>query len=109
MPNLTFPMSPTLFKVMWPEKEIYCKFCGTVYEVSHNCEEKEAANKTCPPNVDRAFVVSRKDEINQVDSEFKEPGRDAPDSVDPLNQPSIHPSTDTQEKKCIIRPIFTLK
>ena len=94
---------------MWPEKEIYCKFCGTVYEDSHNCEEKEAANKTCRPNVERAVVVSRMDEINQVDSEFKEPGRDAPDSLDPLNQPSTHPSTDTQEKKCIIRPMVTLK
>ena len=25
--------------------------------------------------------------INQVDGEFKEPGRDGPGSVDPLNQP----------------------
>ena len=72
--EITFQDSPRPFKVMWPEKEIYCKFCGTVHELSHNCEEKAAANKTRPPNVDDSVAVSRKDGINQVDSEFKEPG-----------------------------------
>ena len=35
---------------------------------------KQKTAKTRPPNVDDSVAVSRKDEINQVDSEFKEPG-----------------------------------
>ena len=84
--KITFQDNSRVFKVMWPEKEIYCKFCGNVHELSHSSEEKKAANKTRPPNVDGSVAVSRKDEINQVDGEFKEPGRDGPGSVDPLNQ-----------------------
>ena len=79
--------SPRSFKVMWPEKEIFCKFCGNVNTLYHVCDEKKAANNTCPPNGDGSVTVSSNDEVNRVDGEFKEPDGNVPGSMDPPTQP----------------------
>ena len=44
--------------------------------VSYDCKEKNLDNSTRPPNVDRTVSIFRKNEVNQVDGEFKEAGRD---------------------------------
>ena len=85
--EIFFQESPRSFKVMWPEKEIFCKFCGNVNTLYHVCDEKKAANNTCPPNGDGSVTVTSNDEVNRVDGEFKEPDGNVPGSMDPPTQP----------------------
>ena len=85
--EMFFQESPRSFKVMWSEKEIFCKFCGNVHTLYHVCDEKKAANNTCPPNGDGSVTVSSNDEVNRVDGEFKEPDGNMPGSMDPPTQP----------------------
>ena len=72
---------------MWPEKVVLCKFCGTTHQLRINCDEKNAVNNNSPPNEEGSVMTSRKDEINRVVGESKEPP----------TQTLTHPSTDTQD------------
>ena len=82
---------------MWPEKVVLCKFCGTTHQLRINCDEKKAVNNNSPPNEEGSVMTSRKDEINRVVGESKEPNGHMPGSMDPPTQTLTHPSTDTQD------------
>ena len=82
---------------MWPEKVVLCKFCGTTHQLRINCDEKKAVNNNSPPNEEGSVMTTRKDEINRVVGESKEPNGHMPGSMDPPTQTLTHPSTDTQD------------
>ena len=57
--EITFEDKPRVFKIMWPEKKLYCKIYGTVHMLSYDCQKKNLDNSTRPPNVDGTVSVSR--------------------------------------------------
>ena len=55
--EITFEENPRAFRVMWPGKVIFCKFCGDTHSLSNICDKKKAVNNNRPPNGDGSVTV----------------------------------------------------
>lgn len=81
--EIIFQGCDRVFKVMWPEKVVDCKRCGTTQQLCNVCDEQKAGNNRPPP---------------MVKARVRFPGRMKPIglSVNPGNQMGISLEPPTQ-------------
>ena len=64
--EIKFEEHPRAFRVMWPEKVVFCKFCGTAHQLRTDCDEKKAVNNNHPPNGEGSILLEVYNSWNQL-------------------------------------------